>query len=99
RMGDKSFSRQTVTEVATEIAKYKPTWLEEPLPPHDHDAYRELHAKKILPIATGEHEQEEAGFMDLIDTGATDYVQMDVCCQGGCAMGQRIFSAVQKKKL
>jgi L-alanine-DL-glutamate epimerase-like enolase superfamily enzyme len=99
RMGDKSFSPQTVEQVAREIAKYKPTWLEEPLPPHDHDAYRALHAKKILPIATGEHEQEEAGFNDLIETKAADYIQMDVCCQGGFAMGQRVFAGVKREGL
>jgi L-alanine-DL-glutamate epimerase-like enolase superfamily enzyme len=99
RMGDKSYSQKTVTDLAGAIAKFNPTWLEEPLPPHDHDAYRALHAKKLLPIATGEHEQEESGFIDLIETDAADYVQMDVCCQGGFAMGQRVFAAVQKKGL
>ena len=99
RMGDKSYSLETVTQLASEIAKFSPTWLEEPLPPDNHDAYRALRAKKIVPIATGEHEQEENGFYDLIDTGAADYLQMDVCCQGGFAMGQRIFARVQRKKL
>jgi L-alanine-DL-glutamate epimerase-like enolase superfamily enzyme len=99
RMGDKSYSAETVTELSREIAKFKPTWLEEPIPPDDHDAYRKLRAQKILPIATGEHEQEEEGFYDLIETGATDYIQMDVCCQGGFAMGQRVFAAVKKKNL
>src|SRR5262245_38152714 len=99
RMGDKSYSAKTVLEVATAMAEFQPTWLEEPLPPSDHAAYRKLRAAKLLPIATGEHEQEEAGFLDLIDTDAADMIQMDVCCQGGFAMGQRIFAAVAKKKL
>lgn len=99
RMGDKSFSVKTVTDLAREIAKFNPTWLEEPLPPDNHDAYRALRAQKILPIATGEHEQEEKGFYDLILTGAADYIQMDVCCQGGFAMGQRVFASVQRKNL
>ena len=99
RMGDKSFSPQTVREVAASIAQYNPTWLEEPLPPHDHAAYRELRASKIVPVATGEHEQDEAGFMDLINTGAADYIQMDVCCQGGFSMGQRVFAEVARQGL
>jgi L-alanine-DL-glutamate epimerase-like enolase superfamily enzyme len=37
--------------------------------------------------------------LDLIETGAADYIQMDVCCQGGFAMGQRIFSAIAKRGL
>ena len=99
RMGDKSYSPTTVAALAREMAKFKITWLEEPLPPDDHEAYRKLRAQKIVPIASGEHEQEEQGFYDLIDTGAANYLQMDVCCQGGFAMGQRIFSRVQKKNL
>jgi L-alanine-DL-glutamate epimerase-like enolase superfamily enzyme len=99
RMGDRSYSAKTVTELAKAMAQYRPTWLEEPLPPHDHAAYRELRAKKLVPIATGEHEQDEAGFDDLIESGAADYIQMDVCCQGGCAWAQRIFAGVQRKGL
>jgi L-alanine-DL-glutamate epimerase-like enolase superfamily enzyme len=94
RMGDKSYSFDTVASLAKEIAKYGPVWLEEPLPPDDHAAYRRLKGLGILPIATGEHEQDEAGFADLIRTRAADYIQMDVCCQGGFAMGRRVCDAL-----
>jgi L-alanine-DL-glutamate epimerase-like enolase superfamily enzyme len=99
RMGDKSYSAEKVAELARDMAKYQLTWLEEPLPPGDHAAYRKLRAAKLVPLATGEHEQEEADFEDLIETGAADYIQMDVCCQGGFAMGQRVFAGVARKKL
>lgn len=99
RMGDNSYSSETVAELASAMAAFHPTWLEEPLPPSDHAAYRTLRAAKLLPIATGEHEQTEAGFVDLIETGAADYIQMDVCCQGGFAMGQRIFAAIARRGL
>jgi L-alanine-DL-glutamate epimerase-like enolase superfamily enzyme len=99
RMGDKSYSAETITQLAREIAPYQPTWLEEPLPPDDHDAYRKITAQNILPIATGEHEQEESGFADLMDTKAANYIQMDVCCQGGFAMGNRVFEGVAKHGL
>lgn len=33
--------------------------------------------------------------MDLITSGAVDWVQMDVCCQGGFEMGRRIFEAAE----
>src|SRR5215469_13029425 len=69
RMGDKSYSPETVTDLAREMARSKITWLEEPMPPDDHESYRKLRAKKIVPVATGEHEQEENGFYDLIETG------------------------------
>jgi L-alanine-DL-glutamate epimerase-like enolase superfamily enzyme len=99
RMGDKSYSAETVPKLARSMAEFNPVWLEEPLPPDDHAAYRKLRAAKLLPIASGEHEPDEAGFMDLISSGAADYIQMDVCCQGGFAMGRRIFDAVARKGL
>ena len=99
RMGDKSYSFDTVASLAKEIAQVGPVWLEEPLPPDDHAAYRKLKGLGILPIATGEHEQDEAGFADLIRTRAADYIQMDVCCQGGFAMGRRVCEALAKEGL
>ncbi len=99
RMGDKSYSLETVTNLAKAMAAFKPTWLEEPMPPDDHDAYRKLNAVSPTPIATGEHEQEESGFMDLIDTKCASYIQADVCCQGGVEMGRRVFDAVAKAGL
>ncbi|HEY7090378.1 MAG TPA: mandelate racemase/muconate lactonizing enzyme family protein, partial [Tepidisphaeraceae bacterium] len=99
RMGDKSYSPQTVEQLARDISRYNPTWLEEPLPPDDHDAYRSLRSKQILPIASGEHEHDLAGFVDLIDTHAADYIQMDVCCQGGFEMGRHVFDLVARRGL
>ena len=99
RMGDRSYSLQTVTELAGQIAAFSPTWLEEPLPPDNHQAYCELRGRKLVPIASGEHEPDEAGFLDLIDSGAADYIQMDVCCQGGFEMAHRVFDAVKRKRL
>ncbi len=99
RMGDKSYTPATVRELAAAMQALGPTWLEEPLPPEDHAAYRELRASKLVPIAAGEHEQSLEGFYDLIDGGAVDYAQMDVLCQGGFSMAERIFERVQQRGL
>jgi len=99
RMGDRSYSPETVERVAGEMSQYDPLWLEEPLPPGDHQAYAELHAKDLLPLASGEHEQDEEGYLDLIDSEGVDYVQMDVCCQGGFTQGRRLFAAIARREL
>ena len=99
RMGDRNYTRETVEQVAGEMAKYGITWLEEPLPPDDHAAYRGLREKGIVPLASGEHEPDEPRFLDLIRKQCVDYVQSDVCCQGGFAMGQRLFAEIQKAGL
>jgi L-alanine-DL-glutamate epimerase-like enolase superfamily enzyme len=99
RMGDRSYSHDTVTRLARAFEAFGPVWLEEPLPPHDHDGYRALRAATRVPIATGEHEQALDGFTDLIENGAADIVQMDVCCQGGLDWFTQIAAAARARQL
>lgn len=99
RMGDNSYSPATVERLAEDMGEFDPLWLEEPLPPADHEAYAALHEKDLIPLASGEHEQDEESYIDLIDSDCVDYVQMDVCCQGGFAMGRRLFGAIARQEL
>lgn len=99
RMGDRSYSFATVERLAGEMAAYNIAWLEEPLPPDDHEAYLRLKEADYVPLAAGEHEPSEERYMDLILTHAVDYVQMDVCCQGGYSIGRRLFSAIAREGL
>ena len=91
RMGDNSYCFETIANLARDMAQYNPLWLEEPLPPDDHDAYRELRAQSDVKLASGEHEPDDLGFADLINSGAVDFVQMDILCQGGVSSAKRIF--------
>lgn len=97
RMGDRSYTQETIEQLCQDLRPYNPTWVEEPLPPDDHAAYKALHDKQLAPLASGEHEPDERSFMDLIGSGGVDYVQMDVCCQGGFEMARRIFEATEKQ--
>jgi len=99
RMGDRSYSPETVQKLAAEFGSMDVTWLEEPLPPADHAAYKTLRDTELVAVAGGEHEPDEAGFLDLIQEGCVDTVQMDVVCQGGYAMGRRLFSAIAREGL
>jgi L-alanine-DL-glutamate epimerase-like enolase superfamily enzyme len=103
RMGDRSYNFDTVEQLAGEIAAYDVAWLEEPLPPDDHESYlrlkERLKEKYDLPLASGEHEPSELRYLDLILRQAVDYVQMDVCCQGGFAMGRRLFGEIARTEL
>ena len=99
RMGDRSYSLETVEELAGAMAEHEIAWLEEPLPPDDHEAYLRLKEQDLVPLASGEHEPSEARFLDLILTRAVDYAQMDVCCQGGYAMGRRLFGEIAREGL
>lgn len=97
RMGDKTYSYETIEGLLKEMAAYHPTWVEEPMPPDDHGAYRKLRQGQPVPVASGEHELDEPSFLDLISSDAVDYVQMDVCCQGGFEMGRHVFEATERK--
>jgi L-alanine-DL-glutamate epimerase-like enolase superfamily enzyme len=99
RMGDLSYSPATVEQLARDMSAYRIAWLEEPLPPDDHAAYLALKQKDLVLLATGEHEPNEDRYLDLILTQAVDYIQMDVCCQGGYALGRRLFAEIARQGL
>jgi len=99
RMGDSSYSLATVELLAQEMAGHRIAWLEEPLPPEDHAGYLALKERDLVPLASGEHEPDEQRYLDLILTQAVDYVQMDVCCQGGYSLGRRLFAEIARQGL
>jgi L-alanine-DL-glutamate epimerase-like enolase superfamily enzyme len=99
RMGDRNYSPSTIDKLAEEMSKYGIAWLEEPLPPDQHDGYRRLKELDLAPIAGGEHEPGEPGYLDLIRTGSVDYVQMDVVCQGGYPTARRMLSEIARAEL
>jgi L-alanine-DL-glutamate epimerase-like enolase superfamily enzyme len=99
RMGDRSYTLETVEQLAGAMAEYHIAWLEEPMPPDDHLAYRKLKEKDLVPLASGEHEPSEERYLDLILNQAVDYVQMDVCCQGGFTLGRRLFAEIARQGL
>src|ERR1051326_1669025 len=90
RMGDRNYVKSIIDHIARQFAAYHIAWLEEPLPPDDHEGYRHLKDLDFVPIASGEHEPDEAHYMELITTGSVDYVQMDIVCQGGYPMARRL---------
>lgn len=99
RMGNRSYSPETVSRLAREMAEYDICWLEEPFTPHAHDLYRNLHAEDIVSLASGEHESTEEGFLDLLRGPCVDFVQADIVCQGGYSWGRRLFAAVEEAEL
>lgn len=99
RMGDRSYGFATVANLARAMAEHDIAWLEEPLDPEDHPAYVRMKTEARVPLASGEHETSDLRFIDLIDSGGVDYVQMDLCCQGGYGSGRRIIREVAQQGL
>ncbi len=99
RMGDRNYLPGAIDRLAEQLAEYNVAWLEEPLPPSDHEGYRRLKDLELVPIAAGEHEPDEPGYMDLIQTESVDYVQMDVVCQGGYPTARRVMNEISRAGL
>ena len=99
RMGDRSYTPELIEDLAREMAAYNITWLEEPLPPEDHDAYIALCKKRIVPVAAGEHETSLEGFEDLISRGAVNIAQSDPAHQGGYHVVRRVLQACARENV
>jgi L-alanine-DL-glutamate epimerase-like enolase superfamily enzyme len=62
-------------------------------------AYQKLRQNGFVKIASGEHEPDDSGFMDLINSSAVDFIQMDLFCQGGLKTAGKIFKSIQNKNI
>jgi L-alanine-DL-glutamate epimerase-like enolase superfamily enzyme len=99
RMGEFNYSFDSVERLAGEMAAQHIAWLEEPLPPQNHTAYLALKEKDLVPLASGEHEPDAEGYLDLILSRAVDYVQWNLCSQGGYSVGRRLLPEIARQGL
>ncbi len=80
----------TARRAARALAGQDVFWLEEPLPAEDFGAYAALRAAIDIPVAAGESLYTQAQFRDLLQAGAVDFVQPNVCRVGGITPFLRI---------
>jgi L-alanine-DL-glutamate epimerase-like enolase superfamily enzyme len=99
RMGDENYSPEAIEQLAGELASHNIAWLEEPLPPGRPEGYLSLKEKDLVPLASGRLERDEQRLLDLVATQAVDYVQMDVCLDGGYAKARRVFAEIARQGL
>jgi len=78
KMGESSYSFTDLVDLVKEMEAFDPYWLEEPVPPADYDAYRQLAAEVNVPLAGGESEESPEGLIELAETGAVRFLQGDV---------------------
>jgi len=74
---------KTALQRARAFAEYGIYWLEEPLRPDDYDGYKKLARATDVRIAAGEEESNRASFLELMDRGGIDVVQVDLTRCGG----------------
>ncbi len=90
---------KTAIQRARRFEEYHIFWLEEPLHPDNLDGYRRLSEAVDVRIAAGEEESSRASFIDLMDRGKIDVVQVDVTRVGGLTEAKKIAYLAQDRGL
>ncbi len=83
---------KTAIQRANAFSDYKIFWLEEPLLPDDYQGYAKLSNATDVRIAAGEEESERRSFVELMDRGQIDIVQVDLTRCGGFTEAMKIAS-------
>ncbi|MDR3637326.1 MAG: mandelate racemase/muconate lactonizing enzyme family protein [Isosphaeraceae bacterium] len=93
------FDAKTAIQRARAFEPYNLFWFEEPLQPDDYDGYAKLSAASPLRIAAGEEESERKSFLQLMDVGQIDVVQVDLTRCGGFTEAMKIASLAADRGL
>jgi galactonate dehydratase len=80
----------TAKRVAIELEPFKLLWLEEPVPPENIDAMRDVRASTKTPICCGENVFLRHGFRELLEKRAVDIIMPDIQKCGGLLEARRI---------
>lgn len=79
----------------TELAKYRPLFIEDPIPPDSAIAFGEVSAKVAVPMAAGERNTTIYEFREYIEHAGISFIRPDVGIAGGfthvrkiCAMAE-----------
>jgi L-rhamnonate dehydratase len=81
---------KTALQRAEAFSRHNIYWLEEPLRPDDYEGYRKLASSTSVRIAAGEEESGRQSFVDLMDRGQIDVVQVDLTRCGGFTEAMKI---------
>jgi L-alanine-DL-glutamate epimerase-like enolase superfamily enzyme len=96
QLGDRSYPPDSVARIATEMGYYNVTWLEDPLPPEDRTAYRQLADMRLVPLAAGERERDLSDLLSLAEGEAVDCIHTNAISQGGYQGCRRIIEVAAK---
>jgi galactonate dehydratase len=84
------FTPATAIAIARELEPYRPSWIEEPVPPENLKALARVAAQVRIPVATGERIHVRHEFRELFELQAADVVQPDITTVGGILETRKI---------
>jgi galactonate dehydratase len=77
------FNPATAIEIARDLEPFRPSWVEEPVPPENLAALKKAADKISIPVATGERIHTRYEFRELLELQAADIIQPDISHFGG----------------
>jgi galactonate dehydratase len=84
------FSPATAIAISRELERFRPGWIEEPVPPENLRALAKVAQHVNVPVATGERIHVRHEFRELFELQAADVVQADITMCGGISETRKI---------
>jgi gluconate/galactonate dehydratase len=85
-----TFSGGSAKRLAGALEEYDVWWLEDPVPPENHDVQREVTQSSVTPVAVGENVYRKHGQRRLLEEQACDIVAPDLPKVGGMRETRKI---------
>jgi L-alanine-DL-glutamate epimerase-like enolase superfamily enzyme len=89
------FSLNRALELTKRIDPYNITWFEEPLYGNDARLLAQLRQRCSIPISAGQNEGSRFRHLELLQHGAIDILQPNVCWVGGYTEGMKVAAMAQ----
>ncbi len=89
------FNPATAIRLAHGLAPYGPSWLEEPVPPHNVKALAQVKEHTDLPIAVGERIHTRYEFREIFELQAADVIQVDITQSGGLLEAKKLAGTAE----
>jgi len=93
------FNVPTAIRIGQALAEYQPVFLEEPVPPENLHAIRNVRNRIPVPVALGERYVDRSRFQEVLALEAADWLQPDVCHVGGLSELRKIAAAAEAAML
>jgi len=95
--GHGRFNIPTALKIARELECFKPMFFEEPVPPDNLDALKEVKSKSPVAISAGERLYTRWDYREMFDKMAADYIQPDISHAGGIMELKKIAAEAESR--
>lgn len=89
------FAPSEAIRIASELTRFEPTWIEEPVPPDNAAALATVAERTQIPVATGERIHDRTEFRELFERRTVDVIQPDIGHIGGIGETRKLAATAE----